>query len=308
MKCKYCGAEIKTGSSICEYCNSAVERDVSESRSTVTENRKPPRSAISVIGRVIVSLAFIFAALIVITLIIVINSDVFKNTYEYTTSARDTYRRPSDSNNAYNLPADKTGLTGQIISCDENGVASIEYDDALYSDVKILDNTLIEWINETGRSIDTVGIRFATDANGDISELGLLSPDFFVMALETPEAQDTIRYIAVRDGQIISFTSAVPLEAGRYYSGYFSYPDMDLYYGEEQSLFATTHMDPKCSDKESATEQEYYTGEDITVYKICVDRKWYYCCKEVYDAIQAGDLLNDYTLYSNQEMSFIIKD
>lgn len=302
MKCKFCGAEIKAGSNICEYCNSSVERDVSESRSTVTENRKSPRSVISVIGRVIVSLAFIWAALIVIVLIITLNSDTFKNAYDYTSSARDTYSRSSDSNNAYAMPANKTDLTGKIIICDEYGVASIEYNDNLYSDVKILDNTLIEWINDTGKLIDDVGIRFATDANGDISELGLLSPDFFVIA------QDEIRYIAVRDGQIISFTSAVPLEAGRYYSGYFSYPDMDLYYGEEQSLFATTHMDPKCSDKESTTEQEYYTGEDITVYKIHVDRKWYYCCKETYDAIQVGDLLNDYTLYSNQEISFIVKD
>lgn len=40
---------------------------------------------------------------------------------------------------------------------------------------------------------------------GNISELGLLPADLFIMG------QEGDRYIAVRDGDVISFTSSIPL-------------------------------------------------------------------------------------------------
>lgn len=110
-------------------------------------------------------------------------------------------------------------MTGRIISCDENGVASVEYKNYIYEDVKILDTDLLEWLKEIDKSLDNIGICFATDKNGDISELGLLSADFFIMA------KDSSRYFAIRGDQMMSFTSDTPLEIDHCYSGYFCYPN-----------------------------------------------------------------------------------
>ncbi len=65
-------------------------------------------------------------------------------------------------------------------------------------------------------------------------------------------------------------------------------------------------MDPKCEDKESEACKEYYTGEEITVYKIFVDGAGYYCSKETYDSVEIDDLLNGYEIYPNQEPAFIV--
>ena len=220
--------------------------------------------------------------------IVVFNSDAFKNTYEYTTST-----------GADKILKNETKLIGQIISCDENGIVSLEYNGQVYDNVKILDKELIGWLNETNRSIDTVGICFSTDENGNISELGLLSADFFIME------QDGDRYTVIREGDGISFTSSIPLETGCCYSGYFSYPDMYQYQGEEAYYSSYQAMDSKCTDKDSTTWQDAYTGKDITVYKICTREKWYYCSKETFDAIQVDDSLDEYNLYDTPDLLFI---
>lgn len=292
MKCKFCGAEIKEGSNVCEYCDSEVERGIPEMQTVIRDNGSPAKGILGVIGKVIIALACIWAVVILVTMIIVFNSDAFKNTYQYSTN----------TDTVYDMPKNETGLTGQIINCDKKGAAAIDYEGHTYEDVKILDQDLIEWVNETDRSLDTVEICFSTDEKGDICELGLRSADFFIVAKEGN------RYIAIRDDQVISFTSTMPLEAEHYYSGYFSYPDLCLYLGEEKSHLSMSYMDPKCDDKESVTQQEYYTGEDITIYKVLVEEKWYYCSKETYDAIEVGDLLNGYEICANQEPAFIIKE
>lgn len=92
-----------------------------------------------------------------------------------------------------------------------------------------------------------------------------------------------------------------------FYSGYFSYPDMRLYQGERKDFLPFYYMDPKCTDKEIAVEQDFYTGEDITVYKILTIGKWHYCSKETYDAIQIGDILKNYELYDSSNLTFIVK-
>lgn len=237
----------------------------------------------------IIILACIWAAVGVVSLVVVINSDVFKNNYEY----------PASTKSAYGMPQNEKNLIGQIITCDKNGVAAIEYQGHTYEDVVILDESLIEWINDTDRKLDAVEICFATDGNGDISELGLLSEDFFVIAKEEE------RYLAIRNSHVISFTSAATLEEEHYYGGYFSYPDMRLYSMEEKSLLSISYMDPKCEDKESVICKEYYTGEEITIYKIMTEGKWYYCNKETYETVETGDLLKEYEMYPNQVPAFI---
>lgn len=293
MRCQFCGAEIKEGNTVCEYCGSAAEREAPKNQMAPGAGQSTAKSIVKIIGKVIVSLACIWAVVIVITLIVVLNSDTFKSAYEYSENRYST-------GSASGIPQNETGLTGQIIVCDQNGIATIEYMDQTYTDVKILDKDLITWINATDRSLNTVGICFTTDEKGDISELGLLSADFFVIE------KDGERYIAVRDEQIIAFTSSIPLETEHCYEGYFSYPDMRLYQGEERNPLFMTYMDPKCSDKESIVEQEYYTGESVTVYKIRVKGKWYYCSKEIYDAVQIDDLLNEYKLC--EELAFIVRE
>lgn len=288
MKCKFCGAEIKEGSKICDYCGSEAERTTAENRTIMRNTGNSARYVIGIIAKVIIALACVFAVFFIVFAIVVFNSDAFKNTYEYTTNTK-----------AGKILQNETKLIGQIISCDEKGIVSLEYNGHVYDNVKILDKELIDWLNETDRSLDTVGICFSTDENGNISELGLLSADFFIME------KDGERYTAIRNGDGISFVSSIPLETGCCYGGYFSYPDMRLYQ-EEETYYSSYHaMDSKCSDKESITQQDAYTGKDITVYKICITGKWYYCTKELYDAIQIGDSLSDYNLYNTPDLLFI---
>lgn len=288
MKCKFCGAEIKEGSRVCDYCGSEAERITAENRIPMRNTGNTARYVIGIIAKVIIALACVFAVFFIVFAIVVFNSDAFKNTYEYTTSTR-----------ADKILQNETTLTGQIISCDEKGIVSLEYNGHTYDNVKILDKELIDWLNETNRSIDTVGICFSTDENGNISELGLLSADFFIME------QDGDRYTAIREGDGISFTSSIPLETGCWYSGYFSYPDMHLYQGKEEYYYSYCTMNLKCTDKESTTCQDAYTGKDITIYKIYTRDKWYYCNKETFDAIQVDDPLDDYWLCNTPDLLFI---
>lgn len=293
MKCKYCGAEIKPGSNVCEYCDSAVEREEPKDQTIIIQKESPANTIFKVLGRTIIVLVCVGAATTIISLFIILNSDAFKNTYEYTQGI----------NAVREMPKNETDLTGQIISCDENGVASIQYDGYTYTDVEILDKDLITWINDNGSTIDNAGIRFATDEKGSISELGLLSPDFFIFA------EEDSHYIAVRGEQVISFTSRAPLKTDCYYSGYFSYPDMQLYWGEEKIPSTMTYLFPQCDDKQSTTKQELHSGEDITVYKLLVnDGKWHYCSKETFDAVQPGDSLDEYTIYTGEDVTFIVKE
>ncbi|MBD5444134.1 MAG: zinc ribbon domain-containing protein [Lachnospiraceae bacterium] len=292
MRCKFCGAEVKDGASTCEYCGSEVEKHKSVDQTLIRDDKKPYRVVIGMIIKGIIILTCIWAVVVIISLIVVLNSDVFK----------DNYKEYKNTYNSYGIPRNENELIGQIISCDKNGIATIEYKGHTYEDVAILDKTLIKWINDTNRKLDEVEICFATDKNGDISELGLLLSGFFIISKEE------VRYLAIRDSHVISFTSETPLEEECYYIGYFSYPDMSLYSVEEESLFSMAYMDPKCEDKESVVVKEFYTGEEINVYKILVNGKWYCCSKNTYDTIQIDDMLSEYKLYPNQEPAFIVRD
>lgn len=291
MKCKFCGAEIKEGSRVCDYCGSEAERPAAENRTIMKSNGNTAQFVIGIIAKVIIALACVFAVFFIIFSVIVFNSDAFKNTYEYSTSTE-----------TVTTIQNQTKLTGRIISCNEKGIVSLEYNDQVYENIKILDKDLIDWLNETNRSIDTVGICFSTDENGNITELGLLSADFFIME------QEGDRYTAIRNGDGISFTSSIPLETGCCYSGYFSYPDMRLYQEDEPYHSPFYAMYSECTDKESTTQQDFYTEKDITIYKIFTAGEWYYCSKETFDAIQVGDSLSDYTLYNTSDLRFITKE
>lgn len=290
MKCKYCGAEIKEGSNICEYCGSQAEREAPQPQTIIIERKSSAKYIIKTIGIVIVVLAIVWAVAMIIFSVIVFNSDAFKNINQYSSYGDASYR----------LPADEAGMIAQIINCDQNGTATIDYRYHTYENVQIIDKALIEWLNETGRTINGIEICFATDGDGNIRELGLLSADFFVTAKEGT------RYTAIREGKVIAFSAEAPLETDRCYSGYFSYPEMRLYYGEERNLFYLDYMELRCTDKEETVQQDSYTSEDITVYRLFIGEKWYYCSRETYDAVLVNDLLDDYELYEEDGLAFVV--
>ncbi|MCM1046208.1 MAG: hypothetical protein NC417_11930 [Candidatus Gastranaerophilales bacterium] len=270
MKYKFRGAEIKKGSKVKAF-------------------RKPPKDKIRLIGKVVIALVCFSSAAIVAMAVLPLREGSLRFFQESSTAA------PS----AYNLPRNRTDLTGMIVSCDSDGAALVEYEGSVCENVQILDKELLMWLHDTNRSLESVAIRFATDENGDIKELGLLSADFFVI-----DADENL-YTAVRDGQVIWFTATMSLEAGHCYEGYFSYPDMRLYWGKQQTLTVIHYIDPKCDDKKVTSQTEYYTGEEVNVYQIFAVGNWYYCTQEIYDSVQVGDLLDDYELYSDQSMDFM---
>lgn len=294
MKCKYCGAEIKEGSTVCEYCDSEVERkqDIPEPQTIIIEEKSEPRGVvIKTVGKVVIGLACIWAVVMVLFLVILLNSDTFKEINEYS----------SGTDTTYELPANEEGLFGSVVSCGEDGVASIEYQNHTYENVKILDGKLMEWLCETNKTIDGIEIYFSTDKKRDICEIGLLSADFFV----TGKKGDY--YTAIRGDTIIKFTSSNPIEIDCCYSGYFSYPDMNLCWEEEQSVISMEYMDMKCADKEELVWKENYTGEELDVYRIFAGEQWYYCSSEIYDAIQIAAGLEEYQLCQLDTLAFIIK-
>lgn len=168
MKCKFCGAEIKEGNRICDYCGSAVENIPSEDQYGTKNTGRSSKGIARIIAKVIIILACIWAVVPILTTVIVLNSKAFLNTYDNSLGTK-----------TGEIPKNETGLTGRVISYSEKGIVSVEYDGETFENIRILDKDLTDWLNETGRNIDNVGICFTTDEKGNISELGLSSADFF---------------------------------------------------------------------------------------------------------------------------------
>lgn len=61
MKCKFCGAEIKEGSRVCDYCGSEAQRTTIENRAIMKNPGNSAQSIIGIIAKVIIALACIFA-------------------------------------------------------------------------------------------------------------------------------------------------------------------------------------------------------------------------------------------------------
>ncbi|MCM1254419.1 MAG: hypothetical protein NC321_16490 [Clostridium sp.] len=78
-----------------------------------------------------------------------------------------------------------------------------------------------------------------------------------------------------------------------------------MYTAKKQTPLSTSYMDAKCEDKESLVVKEYYTGEEVSIYKILTNGDWYYCSKEIYDDLETGGSLDGYAIYPNQTPAFI---
>lgn len=112
MKCKFCGAEIKKGSNVCEYCGSEVERVEPEIRTVIRESESSSKGIARVVGRGIVSLAFVWAVVIFVTLVVVLGRDESEDYHE---ESEGYHEESEDTGVSYQMPKNKTGLTGQII-------------------------------------------------------------------------------------------------------------------------------------------------------------------------------------------------
>ena len=66
MKCKFCGAEMKEGSRVCDYCGSEAERITTENRTIMRNTGNSARSIIGIIAKVIIALACIYAVFLII--------------------------------------------------------------------------------------------------------------------------------------------------------------------------------------------------------------------------------------------------
>lgn len=278
MKCQYCGAEIKKGNTVCEYCGSAVDniKETSDSEAGDNGRAEAIRIVSRVIYRIIVVLVIAGAVMIFAVLPIVIKD---RASLDYGKTA------------SLSIPNSEENLTGIVASYSEQGILSIKYDGNTYDNITVLDQELIDWLNETGRTLEGIEIQFATDEKGNIEKLAMLSEVFLILA------EDSGYYTACRRDQIIRFTSDVPLEMNSLYCGYFCYPKLHLMSARQESPLSHTYMDPRCESKKSVTVKDAYSEEELTVYMLCSAEKWYYCNHDIYETVQEGDSLEDYLYY-----------
>ncbi len=290
MKCQYCGAEIKKGYTVCEYCGSAIDNMEEASDSDAGDNGRAEsvRIVSRVIYRIIIALVIMGALMIFAVLPIVKIENRASLDCEIRFADSKMYSGKAAS---LSIPNGEENLTGIVASYSEEGVLSIKYDGNTYDNITVLNQELIDWLNETGRTLKGIEIQFATDEKGNIEKLAMLSEVFLILE------EDSGYYTACRGDQIIRFTSDVPLEMDSLYCGYFCYPKLHLMSARPESPLSHTYMDPRCESKKSVTIKDAYSGEELTVYMLCSAEKWYYCNHDIYETVQEGDSLEDYLYY-----------
>lgn len=302
MKCTHCGADIKRGQTICEYCGCEVERDNGLKVDIVdipfgeqddnTINYKESSSSgkttnnVKTIGSILVKIVFIITAglilMVFIALIGLTNSDFFSRNHDSIES----------HSTKGSLPKNMEGLYGTVKEYNRDGNISLIYGKTTYDNVKIINTELINWLNETNRSLKGAAILFDTDSAGNIAGIAMNSEEFFILSKENNS------YTALRGKQLIKFTSEIALDTDGIYTGYFSYPVLKLVSAKQVFLSPMIFMDPKCSKKQKTEEKEAYTGEKITVYKILAEGQWYYCNKNTYNLIRKDSSLSDFKFYN----------
>ncbi len=293
MKCPHCGAEIRRGQRVCEYCDSEIDMDLHvdiidtppREQDSVDADYGTQSETLKTTGRVIykVFLVIVPTALTIlfITFMFFINSGVISGN-----GNTDNYSAKQNS-----LPKNQEHLTGTVKSYDGEGIVSFNYNGTTYDNIKILDKELIDWLNETDRTLERTDILFDTDENCNIKEIAMHSEIFIVLS------KDSQSYTACRGNQIVQFTSEVPLEMNVPYTGYFSYPSLHLVSAQEDSLLPNLYMDAVCGEKQIVVEKDPYTEADISVCKILSGGQWYYCSNDIYDTLTEGDVMSDYKFY-----------
>lgn len=296
MKCKSCGADINPKSTRCEYCGSYVEnvqnniphRMMGEGTNR-EQKTKLAETAIRAVSKIIIAWIAIWAILIVVVLMIVLNSDLAKSARENRETSSLGYGA-SQTKVLTCLPPDEKGLTGTIVRYEGGECASVEYEGSRIEEVKILDKKLTNWLTKNHHKLWDQEIYFDTDAEGNIKQIGFLTDCVTIIDRHGND------YVGIRRDQILCF-SADGVKVGEAYTGYFTYPDMYLLEHEKQTPYSIALMDPTCEGKDTETRLSIYSEKEIKLYQICVSGEWYYCGKDVYDGIQEGDKLDAYEFY-----------
>ncbi len=318
MKCPYCGAEV-TPNTKCEYCDSFVERPPEKKEPERKAQERPPHMdyqhhrnpnmhnqtrntaqnetstqaenarIIKTIKTVIIAfflstfgipliLTIIFG---IISLIVTIPSGLFLLGLDW---GDDT----PPLSDIYSL----SKVSGTVTNYHDDGTITIEYDYEDYN-TSISDQTLVDWLEETGRTLDGYEVIFSTDSEGCISSIAMPSDMFCVIG----QTDDT--YLILRGDQVFTAKSDVRLELNSFYTGYISYPDITIRQVSYDNEYGYTLFDPECTNKEIATVTDQYSGEEILVPSVCIRNKWYYCTQELYDKCIVGEIVSEDLSYSS---------
>ena len=290
MKCPNCGAEVAPNSN-CEYCGAYVEEATGNAKDFINQRMMSA-------GKNIVRM--VLFVVIFLTIILVIGfvgfsklaDKAFSHNSDYESSHGD-FTTESDAGDIRSL----TNAEGIVRSYSYDGRMDVEYDGEIYT-TTLKDKAFLQWTEETGRNITGVGIEFSTDANGDVSEIAMLSATFYVLA----EQNDT--YLILREGDIFVATSEPLLEQGYFYEGYCTYPEANVHSALTTDVSGQMLMDPTCDEKRELSTADFYTEEEVTVWQIRMGMEWYYCSKELYDFCEEGKPI-DKDIYKCSEMEMI---
>ncbi|MBQ8189621.1 MAG: zinc ribbon domain-containing protein [Lachnospiraceae bacterium] len=274
MKCPNCGAEVAPNSN-CEYCGAYVEEAANHAKDFINQRMM---SAGKNIVRMVLFVVIFLTIILVIGLVgfSKLADKAFSDNSDYE-SSHGGFTTESDVGDIRSL----TDAEGIVRSYSYDGRMDVEYDGEIYS-TKLKDEVFLKWTEETGRNITGVGIEFSTDANGDVTEIAMLSATFYVLA----EQDNT--YLILREEDVFVATSKPLLEQGYFYEGYCTYPKVNVHSALTTDVSGQMLMDPTCDEKRELSTADFYTDEEVVVWQIRMGTEWYYCSKELYDFCEEG--------------------
>lgn len=282
MKCPNCGAEVRANTE-CKYCGTFVERVHKHGLAESNQRDKKMGKAV-MWSLIIVGCIFLFGTIAFLC----ISGATLYASFRF----NDWLTSPS----VVELESVKN-IEGNITAFDYDGTVTIEYQRQAFS-TKILDEDLLNWLKDTGRSLEGVSVLFSTNEDCEVSEIALSSDTFYVMDV----ANDG--YILLRDDSAFFATAEESLELAHYYSGYMEYPAPHVKKAKSDSSMEQLLFAPVCQDKREVTVADAYSGEDISLCQIQIDQEWYYCSQEVYDVCEQGaDITFD--LYRDRALQLV---
>ncbi|MBP3421384.1 MAG: zinc ribbon domain-containing protein [Lachnospiraceae bacterium] len=274
MKCPNCGAEVAPNSN-CEYCGAYVEEAANNAKDFINQRMMSA-------GKNIVRM--VLFVVIFLTIILVIGLVGFSKLADKALSDSSDYESSYGSFTTESDTGDICSLTdaeGIVRNYSYDGRMDVEYDGEIYT-TTLKDKDFLQWTEETGRNITDVGIEFTTDADGNVTELAMLSATFYLLS----DQGDS--YVILREGDVFVATSELLLEQGYFYEGYCNYPAVNVHSAYTADVTGQLLMDPTCDEKRELSAADFYTDEEVTVWQIRMGTEWYYCSKELYDFCKEG--------------------
>ena len=283
MKCPYCGAEVSPNSR-CEYCGSFMEPDSTEQATQGTEEinwnaqnvanyrtQGKHRITVATLGMLLLLVLVGIAYLWFFTKSAGGFDFKFKVLEPVTTKLSGELRKLHEG-------------SGRVEKFDYDGYITILEDGDSFT-TRVIDKELLEWLERTERSLEGIAVEYSTDESGNIDRLAMSSMPFYVIG------EQAGKYILLREGKAFVATAGEALKQGAFYEGYLNYPQVNVQTAEEINPSNTVLFDPVCERKREITVSDYYGQEEIVVWQIAVDGKWYYCTKELYELSTEGECM-----------------